>query len=117
MAKVQKRSVKTGKPAPRGKKVLKAMEKKAAASPATSGVAKKKPKAKKFDYEQHWKGMPEFTQNDLAPIKQVIVNFANKEDLLKFSKLVGQLVDTKTRSIWYPEVKEESALNKRWVKK
>lgn len=77
-------------------------------------TAKPEKKAK-FNHKDHWKGMPEFTQNNLKPIHQVIVSFQNKEDMLKFSKLVGQEVKATTRSIWYPEVQEQKAQDKRWT--
>lgn len=61
--------------------------------------------------------MPEFKQDNLLAVHKVIVNFQNKEDMHKFAKLVGQLITAKTRSIWYPEVAETPALNKRWSDK
>jgi len=76
-----------------------------------------KPKKEKFNAMDHWKGMPEFIQKDLSPIKSITVNFANKIDMLKFSKLVCQEVTAKTRSIWYPEQTIETALNKRYSDK
>lgn len=77
----------------------------------------KKQAAKKINYDEHWVGMPEFNQPDKTAIKSVTVNFESKEDMLKFSKLVGQEVTSKTRSIWYPKVYEETALDKRWSDK
>jgi len=74
-------------------------------------------KPKKFNAADHWKGMPEFTQNDAKPIHQVIVGFATKEDMHKFSKVIGQPLTAKTRSVWYPAVPEETALDKRWADK
>lgn len=70
---------------------------------------------KKVDYKGMWKGMPEFVQEDATPIKQILVGFATPEDILKFSKLVGQPITDKTRSIWYPKVEEDGALDKRWT--
>lgn len=67
--------------------------------------------------EKHWKGMPEFNQPGIKPVKVLTVNFESNEAMHKFSKLVGQLITAKTRSIWYPKVVEESALDKRWSKK
>lgn len=76
----------------------------------------KKPKKEKLDFNLHMKGMPEFNQPNIKPIKQLIVNFMSNEDMHKFSKLVGQAITAKTRSIYYPEAKEENAINKRWSK-
>lgn len=72
----------------------------------------------KFDHAKHWKGMPEFNQPDAGPVKSLIVNFASMEDVHRFAKLIGgQIITAKTRSVWYPFVPEESALDKRWSDK
>lgn len=78
---------------------------------------KETPAKKKFKAEEHWKGMPEFNQPGIAPVKTLTVNFETKEHMLKFSKLIGQEITAKTRSVWFPVVPEESALNKRWADK
>lgn len=52
--------------------------------------------------EEHWRGMPEFEQKDQTAWKQITVNFARKEDLEAFSRLINQTVTEKTRSLWYP---------------
>lgn len=75
------------------------------------------PKPDKFNPKDEWKGMPEFNQPDGGPIKSIIVNFDNKEDMHKFSKLIGQPITARTRSVWYPAVPEEGALDKRYVDK
>lgn len=84
--------------------------------PNLSKILKEKVEAKKFDHKEHWKGMPEFNQPNMKPVHQVLVGFANKEDMHKFSKVVGQSITAKTKSIWYPEVLETGALDKRWSK-
>lgn len=80
---------------------------------------KEKPKTTKrvkTDFNLHMKGMPEFNQPNVKPVKQLTVNFMTNEDMHKFSKLVGQQITAKTRSIYYPEMKEENAIDKRWSK-
>jgi hypothetical protein len=77
----------------------------------------KKEAPKKFNHKEHWKGMPEFNQPDLKPVNQVLVNFQTAEDMHKFAKIMGQPITAKTRSIWYPYVESELALDKRWTKK
>lgn len=62
------------------------------------GIQPEKP-----DYEELWKDMPEFEQDDLSPVKSIIVHFASKDDIDVFSQLVGQVVTDKTKSIWYPK--------------
>lgn len=74
-------------------------------------------KKEKFDAKKHWTGMPKFEQPGILPIKTLKVNFLTKEDMLKFSKLIGQEITAKTPSIWYPIQPEETALDKRWSDK
>lgn len=54
-------------------------------------------------YDEYWKGMPEFVQKDLTPLKSIYVHFETIEDMEAFAKLVGQKLTLNTRSIWYPE--------------
>ena len=56
------------------------------------------------DWESEWKGMPEFSQQDLKPSKRLIVNFETKEDYIKFVRLLKlqTAVTDKTKSIWFP---------------
>lgn len=84
--------------------------------PKKVAAKKKAEPKKKVDYDLHMKGMPEFNQPELAPVKTIMVCFASNEDMHKFSKIVGQLITAKTRSIYYPELKEVSGLDKRWSK-
>jgi hypothetical protein len=52
---------------------------------------------------EEWKNMPEFVQEDLSPWKTLLVHFENEADLLAFSKLIDQNLNTKTQGVWYPE--------------
>ena len=70
-------------------------------------------------WEEHWRGMPEFVQEDLAPWRTLEVRFRNKEDLGRFSRLVGQNIPvTKspryTQKIWYPEAEIGRIAGKSW---
>lgn len=69
------------------------------------------------EWKKHWNdaGMPDFTQNDEHPVKQITVSFASEEDMLAFSELVKQTITMNTRSIWYPEAEIGRYANKRWV--
>lgn len=67
-----------------------------------------------IDIKSEWVDMPEFKQNDLSPIRQIIVSFKSKEDIIKFSKLVNQAITDKTKSIWYPKVENEVFIDKRY---
>ena len=74
-------------------------------------------KEPRFDPKSHWKGMPEFNQPEGGPMKALIVNFENMEDVHKFSKLIGQPITAKTKFVWYPGVPIEGAIDKRWSDK
>lgn len=65
-------------------------------------------------WQHEWKGMPEFSQEDLTPCKQVIVNFATEADVKLFGELIGQDIPLGTKSsIWYPDVENDHAMA-RW---
>lgn len=66
-------------------------------------------------WEEAWRGMPEFVQEDLAPFKSIYVHFETREDMEKFSKLVKQKIGLNTRSIWYPEAEIGRLATKRYV--
>jgi hypothetical protein len=66
-------------------------------------------------WHDYWKGMPEFVQEDLAPVKTIYVHFETKEDYQAFAQLVGQSLTMNTRSIWYPEAEIGRTFNKRYI--
>lgn len=68
-----------------------------------------------ISWKEHWVGMPEFIQEDLAPWKQLTISFENYEDMQEFSMLVGQKLTPDTRSIWYPEAEITRYANKRYA--
>ena len=59
--------------------------------------------------------MPSFENKDLTPFKQVLVSFRNAEDLKKFAKLVNQNVMPTTKSIWFPQAKDEVNVDKAYT--
>lgn len=66
-------------------------------------------------WHEHWRGMPEFIQENQMPYKTVYVHFESDEDIEAFGNLVGQRLTRLTRSIWYPEAEINHAFNKRYV--
>lgn len=71
-----------------------------------------------MDWEQHWRGMPDFVQEKSEPYAQIIVRFATKEDLDSFASLIDQKLTKKTKSIWHPFKSHwGSGSNKRWISK
>lgn len=65
-------------------------------------------------WEDHWRGMPEFEEEDLTADSKLIVSFATPEDREAFSQLVGQPLTDKTRSIWYPRLENRPFMDKRY---
>ncbi len=61
--------------------------------------------------EKEWQGMPEFEQDDLMAVQQIIVNFETREDVKAFTKLLNQNITERTRSIWYPEKGRKSLIS------
>jgi hypothetical protein len=54
------------------------------------------------DPNEEWEGMPECRQDDLSAWKSITVNFKGKDDLNDFSRIIGQHLTEKTRSVWHP---------------
>lgn len=54
------------------------------------------------DWTKEWVGMPEFVQAAQKPYKELRIRFATKEDYDSFSKLIGQKLSDKTKSLWHP---------------
>ena len=55
------------------------------------------------DPEKEWEDMPEFANEDISGVRQLIVTFANNDDVRAFAELVQQNITDKTKSIWYPK--------------
>ena len=66
-------------------------------------------------WEKDWQSMPEFVQNNEMPRRQLIINFATREDLIDFSKLIKQPVTFDTKSIWYPEIKAQKRIDIQYI--
>ena len=62
-----------------------------------------------------WQGMPKFSQDDLMPDSNVIVNFACESDRQAFAKLLEQALTPKTKSVWYPKAEIGRMTDKRFV--
>jgi hypothetical protein len=67
------------------------------------------------DSERLWKGMPEYEHRDLESFQSVRVHFRNESDRELFSKLIGQKITDKTRSVWYPKAKIRRYSDKRYA--
>jgi hypothetical protein len=67
------------------------------------------------EWEKHWKGMPEFEQEDNKTYKTIYVHFRNEDDYKEFAKMIKQNLSEKTKSIWYPALDREANSLLRWV--
>lgn len=72
--------------------------------------------AKEPDWVKEWQGMPEFLQTKKdKEYTKITVRFSCKEDLDNFSKLIGQKLTVKTKSIWHPSIERGLNANKIYV--
>lgn len=66
-------------------------------------------------WENHWKGMPEFVQEDNPPARKLTIYFRTEEDRIVFSNLINQDMTEKTKSIWHPKLDRTANAKLRWV--
>lgn len=59
-----------------------------------------------IDYEEEWKGMPEFDQEDNGAFRTIYIHFEKQEDVNNFAEFMDQKITDKTKYIWYPEKKD-----------
>ena len=64
--------------------------------------------------DPEWVNMPEFIQEKQEELK-IVVRFRNEEDLAEFAELIGQKLNPKTKSIWYPYKSHWGNTIMRWV--
>jgi hypothetical protein len=62
-----------------------------------------------------WENMPEYLTDKVEPYAKVIVRFRNQKDLDEFSELVGQKLNIKSKSMWYPSLYRGLNSDKRYV--
>ena len=63
---------------------------------------------------EEWVDMPEFEQDDAMPKNRIMVTFRNSEDREEFSKLIGQNITEKTKSIWHPKLEKDNLKDLRY---
>jgi len=67
------------------------------------------------NWEKHWRGMPEFEQDDNSPWKTLKVHFKTEQDYLEFCEIIGQSLSNKTKSTWHPKQDITKNALFRWV--
>lgn len=72
-------------------------------------------KEEKHNWKEEWKDMPEFIQEKQKPFSKIIFRFENDEDLQEFAKLIGQKLNSKTKSSWHPFKPHINKDKKNWV--
>ena len=65
--------------------------------------------------DELWQGMPEYDNKDITSNRKIIVHFKNDEDAEKFSSLIKQKITPKTKSLWFPKIKNQSMTDKEYV--
>lgn len=80
---------------------------------------KEEPQSFLFDkgekWQEAWQGMPEFVQEDLQPVRTIYVHFETHDDVEAFSKLIGQLITSGQKAVWYPEAEIGRFSDKRYI--
>jgi hypothetical protein len=66
-------------------------------------------------WQDHWKGMPHFEQEEAKPYKKLNVCFKTKEDFEAFRELVKCTMTDKTKTIWYPPFDREANSLYAWI--
>jgi hypothetical protein len=73
------------------------------------------PETEQDQWNEHWKEMPEFEQDDLTPFRTFLVHFRNAEDVKHFAKILGQEFTDITKSIWHPKLIQNVYKDKEYV--
>lgn len=56
-----------------------------------------------IDYDEAWRGMPEFKQEDHAPYRTLLIHFDSQKAVDDFAGLIEQKITGQTRYVWYPK--------------
>ena len=84
--------------------------------PLRSHVIQKIEAKKQYsNWKAEWQGLPEFEQEDLTSFRKIIVHFQTENDVDNFSKLIGQKLSPKSKSIWFPEQQIRHHANKLYI--
>jgi hypothetical protein len=68
-----------------------------------------------LDPHDEWRGMPEFEHQDQTSYRKIIVHFKTAGDVEWFSRLIGQNLGKKLKSIWFPKAEIERYADKAYV--
>lgn len=72
--------------------------------------------AEQPEWTREWQGMPEYEHGEKRVYSKLIVRFGSQSDLEQFSRMIGQKLNQKTKSIWHPAlVRGENRCRGRYV--
>lgn len=55
-------------------------------------------------WREEWKNMPEYRMTQEVPLRTIKISFKTKEDIQKFSELIGQKIYENRENYWYPKL-------------
>jgi hypothetical protein len=56
------------------------------------------------DHLGEWGGMPQFDQKDATAFRSIVVHFKDQAAVDQFAKVTKQVINERTRFLWYPEI-------------
>lgn len=63
------------------------------------------------NWEEEWKGMPEFEQENAGPYHSIQIHFRGEEDIALFKGIIGQDFTDKAKSVWFPALRDDEINN------
>lgn len=54
------------------------------------------------DPYEHYKGMPDYDQEDKGPLRSIVIHFERHSDVDDFARILNQTITDKTKSLWHP---------------
>jgi hypothetical protein len=72
-------------------------------------------KMTRSDVDLEWSGMPECENEDIMPVRKIVVNFKSYDDVKAFSELINQTIHDKTKYVWFPFKEPIKDINKAYV--
>lgn len=70
------------------------------------------PDIKPEPWEEAWRGMPEYANEDERPVRTLFVHFKSAKHVAAFAQLLKQTITDETKSLWFPKVKKATTPKK-----
>jgi ParB-like chromosome segregation protein Spo0J len=65
--------------------------------------------------ENAWRGMPEYENADLKPVRSIVVHFTSENDAQAFARLLDQSITERTKYLWYPRQQHMDTRNRTYA--